>query len=1021
MQNKSAIWLFTILLTIAALYILSFSVVSSNFETKAETYVNGMYADSLNSEHPGDSDKVSEKLRLLKDEYLRDSAKVQVVPIIGLTYEQVKQKELNLGLDLRGGMSVTLEVSLPDLVNALSSKDPTPAFQNALKEAKTMQQSDDADYITLFERAWGQQNTDVELWRIFHKQETKELFPARSTDDEIFATLRSEAEQAIDNTENIIKKRIDQFGVAQPTVQKQSFTGRIVVELPGVKDREGITKKLKSTANLEFWNVYRTQEVFQSFVAANNALALSINPELFEEDAKDTTNVVDDAVDAATDAIDDLTQTLEGDTLNELLEPEESDETAAADDISDEERRKRSPLFSKLSINQVGNSCVAGYAIESDMDDVTRMLKMDEVKGNLPQNLRLLWGASPENTTDDGQDVYALYMIKDDNNGKPRLDGSSIVDARAEFDFGEPIVTMAMDAAVGTPTWRDMTEKAAADSKRPIAVVMDSLVYSAPSVNEPIANGRSQISMGGNRPVNEKLEDAQGLASLLKAGSLPAPAKIVDEYSVGPSLGQANINSGLISFLIALMVILVYMVFYYKGAGLVSNVALIANLFFLLGALASLGASLTLPGIAGIVLTIGMAVDANVLIYERIREEMRNGKGLTVAVKEGYGKAYSAIIDANITTLLTAIILFSFGSGPIQGFATTLIIGIFTSLFSAIIITRLIFFSRLEKKQPISFWTNMTKDWFTKMNYQFVTKRKLFYAISGTVIALGIGSMYINGLNYGIDFEGGSSFTVAFEEVIDDASLRTSMQDAFKEGGQKGNPTIQAIGNSGAKYKIATAFMKTVEADDKDEQVMAALNSGLSSFGKYEIEEEIKVDPTISDDFRRGARNATILSLIVIFLYIFLRFRKWQYGVGALIAMIHDVLIVLSLFSLFKGILPFSMEVNQAFIAAILTVIGYSINDTVVVFDRIREYLRENKKGDDKEVINNALNSTLSRTINTSLSTFVVLLTIFIFGGDDIRGFSFALMIGVVVGTYSSIFIATPSVIDMSKSARVEN
>lgn len=984
-----------------------------------------MYSDSLHALHPNDPDLVDEELRSLSDKYLRDSAKVQVVPIIGLTYEEVKQKELNLGLDLRGGMSVTLEVSLPDLVIALSDNDPTPVFRKAVAEAKLMQQSDDADYITLFERSWGDQDSPVELWRIFHKQETKELFPARSTDDEIFATLRSEAVQAIDNTENIIKKRIDQFGVAQPTVQKQSFSGRILVELPGVKDREGITKKLKSTANLEFWNVYRTQEVFQSFVAANNALALSNNPELFEEDAKDSTEVATDVADAAAEAVEELTEVLAGDSLDELLDPNDlidpsEGDLDTADDISDEERRKRSPLFSKLSMNQQGNSCIAGFSVESDMDDVTRMLRSSEVRGNLPQNLRLLWGAQPENTTDDGQDVYALYMIKDDNNGKPRLDGSAIVDARAEFDFGEPIVTMAMDAAVGTPTWRDMTEKAAADSKRPIAVVMDSLVYSAPSVNEPIANGRSQISMGGNRSVNDKLKDAQGLASLLKAGSLPAPARIVDEYTVGPSLGQANIDSGLISFLIALLVILVYMVFYYKGAGLVSNIALIANLFFLIGALASLGASLTLPGIAGIVLTIGMAVDANVLIYERIKEEMRNGKGLGAAVKDGYGKAYSAIIDANITTLLTAIILFAFGSGPIQGFATTLITGIFTSLFSAIIITRLIFFNRLEKKKSISFWTNITKDWFTKMNYQFVAKRKIFYVVSGVIILAGIGSMATRGLDYGIDFEGGSSFTIAFDDQVDDGKLRESMAVAFTEDGVKGNPKIQSIGNTGAKYKIATTFLIKDDSVDKDERVIAALESGLADFGDYEKEEVIKVDPTISDDFRRGARNATILSLIVIFLYIFIRFRKWQYGVGALIAMVHDVLIVLSLFSLLYGVLPFSMEINQAFIAAILTVIGYSINDTVVVFDRIREYLGENKKGDDKVIINNALNSTLSRTINTSLSTFIVLLTIFIFGGNDIKGFSFALMIGVVVGTYSSIFIATPSVIDMSKSRQVE-
>jgi SecD/SecF fusion protein len=655
------------------------------------------------------------------------------------------------------------------------------------------------------------------------------------------------------------------------------------------------------------------------------------------------------------------------------------------------------------------------------MEEVERLLATDEVIASLPRDIKLLWGAQPENRNDEGKDIYALYMIQDKDGGKPPLDGSCIVDARSDFDMGDPIVSMTMDATTGTPIWADLTTKASADNNRPIAIVMDNLVYSAPHVNDPITNGRSQITMGGNLNVNDKLKESQSLSGLLKAGSLPAPAKIVDEYTVGPSLGQENINSGLISFVIALLVILVYMIFYYKGAGVVSNIALIANLFFLIGALASLGAALTLPGIAGIVLTIGMAVDANVLIYERIREEMRHGKGVGAAIKDGYKKAYSAIIDANITTLLTAVILYTFGSGPIQGFATTLIIGIFTSLFSAIVITRLIFFNRLEKKKNITFSTNLTKDWFTKLDFQFVKKRKLFYVISSLIVVGGIISLSFRGLDYGVDFEGGSSFTVVFEEEVNDQDLRNSLSEAFTDDGVAGNPTVQSVGSSGAKYKIVTDYMINSEDLDRDEKVRSALTLALSDFGEYITEAEIKVDPSISDDFRRGARNATVFSLVVIFLYIFFRFRKWQYGLGALLAMIHDVLIVLSLFSIFYGILPFSLEVNQAFIAAILTVIGYSINDTVVVFDRIREYLKEHIKDDDKTVINRALNSTLSRTINTSLSTFVVLLTIFIFGGNDIKGFAFALMVGVVVGTYSSLFIATPTVIDFSKSVRTSD
>jgi SecD/SecF fusion protein len=512
------------------------------------------------------------------------------------------------------------------------------------------------------------------------------------------------------------------------------------------------------------------------------------------------------------------------------------------------------------------------------------------------------------------------------------------------------------------------------------------------------------------------LAEAEDLAGLLKAGSLPAPARIVDEVSVGPQLGEENIKAGLSSFVIALLVVLAYMMFYYRGAGLVSNIALIANLFFLIGALASLGAALTLPGIAGIVLTIGMAVDANVLIYERIREEMRGGKGLMVALKEGYSKAYSAIIDANITTLLTAFVLYSFGSGAIRGFATTLIIGIFTSLFSAIVLTRLIFFSRLENKKNITFYTEATKNWFTNTSIDFIGKRRRFYVLSALVIAGGVFSLMSRGLNQGVEFSGGTTFDISFAEAVDPEAVRGALSAAFTEDGVPGNPLVQTK-DSAEKLRIMTNFMIESEAEDVDEQINAALASGLASIGTdYTVDMYNKVDSTISDDFRSGAQNATIFSLIIIFLYIFFRFRKWQYGLGALVAMIHDVIIVLSVFSIFWGILPFTMEIDQAFIAAILTVIGYSINDTVVVFDRIREYvgLYGNKKGEE-ELMNSALNSTLSRTINTSLSTFVVLLTIFLFGGDNIKGFVFALMVGVVVGTYSSIFIATPSVLDFSK------
>ena len=975
MQNKSAVILFTILLALAALYVLSFNWVANRYEKVALSYGQSV-ADSLIDAGAYTDSQFDSLATANQRKFLRDSANAEIYPVFGQTYQEVKEQELNLGLDLKGGMSVTLEVSIADLVVALSDYSDQPNFVAAIQRAKDLQKEANDDYITLFERAWNEQKADLELWRIFNNPENKDLFPAKSTNDEVFDILRNEAEQAINNTENIIRKRIDQFGVAQPNVQKMSFSGRILVELPGVDDRDRVRKQLKATANLEFWETLYTDEVINQLGAANDAIAKALNPKIYAKAdslAKDTT-----------------------------LEP-----------LTAEEQALRSPLFAILQPNFTSRNPVVGFAREGDVEDINALLERPEAKQALNSNLRLLWSAKPQ----DG--VVQLYAIRDDSGkGKAKLTGKTIVDARVGYDqIGDVIVNMTMDSE-GTAIWGKMTEEAAADNKRPVAVVMDKMVYSAPNVQTAITSGRSQISFGTATTTEEKLQEAEDLAGLLKAGSLPAPAKIVDEVSVGPQLGEENINAGMWSFAIALLVILIYMIFYYKGAGLVSDIALIANLFFLIGALASLKAALTLPGIAGIVLTIGMAVDANVLIYERIKEEMRGGKGLALAIKDGYSRAYSAIIDANITTLLTAVVLYAFGSGAIRGFATTLIIGIFTSLFSAIVLTRLIFFSRLEGKKAISFYSNLTKDWFTNTTIKFIEKRKIFYVVSALVIAGGIASLATRGLNYGVDFSGGTTFDITFNEDIDINKIRTNLSDAFTENGTKGNPIVQTK-ETARDIRVMTNFMIDSDADNVDEQINNSLEEGLSPLVQgtdYRIGRYNKVDSTISDDFRRGATYATIFSLIVIFLYIFFRFRKWQFGAGALIAMIHDVLVVLSLFSIFWGVLPFTMEIDQAFIAAILTVIGYSINDTVVVFDRIREYIGlHSKTKTDSEIINSALNSTLGRTINTSLSTFVVLFTIFLFGGDNIKGFVFALMAGVVVGTYSSIFIASPAVLDFTK------
>ena len=977
MENKFAIQFFTIILSLATIYTLSFNFAAKNFEKLAQEH--GEYvADSLwDSASAISWEEIAE---LETKRYLRDSVKAQAHPF-GASYKEVKENELKLGLDLQGGMSVTLEVSIPDLLISLSDYSTNSDFRTALANA-TANESDAAgvDYISLFAAEWDKvvaekgYNKDV-LWSVFNTSENGQLFPINSSDEDIIATLRREADIALDNTENIIRKRIDRLGVAQPNVQKLQ-NGRILVELPGVDDKDRAKKQLKSTANLEFWPVLFNSEVYNKIKGAEIAYANSINPKFYGENAP-------------------------------------ADST-----LTPEQLGSKYSIQSKIILLDPARniSNIVGLAHMDNRADILETLNNPLIKETIGEDVKFAWSSIPDANN---PQMYSLYALKDESRrGKAQLSGKSIIQANQGYDqYRKVVVSMSMDD-YGTGVWASMTEKCVQDNNRAVAVVLDNLVYSAPSVRSAINNGRSEITLGSNKPKAAQVAEAQDLAGLLKAGSLPAPAKIVDEVIVGPQLGQKNIDRGLMSFLIALVVVLLYMIFYYKGAGLVSNVALIANLFFLVGALAALGAALTLPGIAGIVLTIGMAVDANVLIYERIREEMRHGKGLALAVKDGYSKAYSAIIDANLTTLLTAIVLYSFGSGSIKGFATTLIIGIFTSLFSAIVITRLIFFSRLERKQNISFSSNITKNWLTNSNIDFIGKRKMTYGLSIVIILLGIGSLMSKGLKYGVEFTGGRTFDVAFAEDVNIDEVRDALSVAFTENGTPGNPTVQKKEESN-ELRVMTNYLKDSKIQEVDTKFAAARDGALAQFGEFTLPLENKVDPSISDDFRWRAKLATVFSLIIIFLYIFFRFRKWQFGLGALLATTHDVLIVLSVFSIFWGILPFTMEIDQAFIAAILTVIGYSINDTVVVFDRIREYLGlYGGKREDKQLVNDALNSTLSRTINTSLSTFVVLLTIFIFGGENIKGFVFALMIGVLVGTYSSIFIATPSVLDFSEKLK---
>jgi len=1034
MQNKGAIWIFTILLIFACLYQLSFSWVSSGFESKAAEQAVFQADSAMKTMQVDQASEASTRDSLetfYTDKYLKDNGNEVIYPGLGKTYQECKESEINLGLDLKGGMSVTLEVSIPDLIVNLSDNDEDPTFNEAIKNAKAALKASNEDFITLFEREFNKLDANARLSIIFAGYENQK-FPREASNEEVIEILREEAKVAINNTEMILRSRIDKFGVAQPTLQKLQFSGRILVELPGVKDKERVRALLQSTANLEFWETYNNSEAFPYLEQANQKLSQIIYPDLANGDVgndsastepSDTTNletaeIVQDSIGQNNDSLDldDPFAALEAgnDSIDDGLD-------AIEDEQDDAEFKMRNPLINndmlQPSVFQNNNGQVVftqgarvGFCKESNKKAVDKYLAMPEVQAILPNDMMLLWSSKPE--PNGYYELYALQIPRG-TNGKPKLDGSVISDARQDFSIQQEVQVIMDMKGEGPEIWRQMTAKAAeGNPKRAIAIVLDSAVVSAPTVNEEIGGGTSTITMGSG-DLNNLIKEAEDLANILEAGALPAPARIIEESIVGPSLGEENIQTGLMSFILALIVVLLYMAFYYSGAGLIADIALVANLFFLIGSLASIQAALTLPGIAGIVLTIGISVDANVLIYERIRDELRHGKMLKSAVSEGYSKAYAAIIDANITTLLTAIVLFIFGTGPIKGFATTLIIGIFTSLFSAIFITRLIITWRLEKGKKISFSNKITENILVNANFGFIAKRKVFYMISALIIAAGVYSMATRSFNLGVDFTGGRSFVVAFDQEVNTEEMKKALGDAFDD-----EPQVKTYGDDHT-VKITTNYLVNDQSLESDSIVENRLKAGLASIDMRPLDDSIgeqrKVDPTISDDIQTSSIYAIMISLIIIFLYILLRFRKWQFGLGAILALTHDVLIVLGLFSILYDRLPFTLEIDQAFIAAILTVVGYSINDTVVVFDRIREFLRERKRDESKKVVNDALNSTLSRTINTSLSTFVVLLMIFIFGGTSIQGFVFALMIGVIVGTYSSLFIAAPSVVDLSK------
>lgn len=1034
MQNRNIIWVFTILLTLACLYQLSFTWVTSGVEKGAKEF-----AESEASQYVGSDSSVRATVgnaeylvstqeerdvfqKAVLENYLINKTNESVYPIFGHTYKYCKDNELAKGLDLEGGMSVTLQVSIPDMVSNLAGRYASRSsfakpYEAAFAVFTTAE--NEKEFVDLFEEKFNEINPEESLAEIFKFKDEDGNKLTNISNEEVIAMLREKAAGALDKTETVISSRVSGLGLSQPSIQKNQSKGTITIELPGVKDKERARNLLQSTAKLEFWHTYKNTEVGNAvYEKLNDIISRTMYPgylDSVENAAKDTNAPAELALDSDS--------TVAGDSSTIVSDDSVSNDPFAnlSADEQQEMFRKTSPLSARLypfadQESQWMEGAVLGYAKITDTAEVNAFMKLSAVQNavsSISRDLAFMWESKAAGSTEDGTPLLNLYLIKKTKSGIPELDGEEVESARQDFDpmTRKPMVSLQFKNA-GAIAWADLTEQSAKDETG-IAITLDNKVFSSPVASGKIEGGRTQIT-GGSFNGADGIKEAKDLANILKAGALPAPAKIVDESVVGPTLGAENVQAGLWSFAGALLLVLVYMIFYYSKAGAVADLALITNIFFIFGTLASLGAALTLPGIAGIVLTIGMSVDANVLVFERIREELRNGRGKRQAIEEGYSKALSAILDANITTLLTAIVLGYFGHGAIQGFAITLIIGIFTSLFSALIISRLIFSYMIDRKKDISFSTSITKNLFLNMKVPFIKKRKVFYIISGLIIAGGIFSLVSRSLDYGVEFTGGRTYKVKFENEVNFQEVRDNLAVSFGD-----MPEVKMIDN---RYKalITTQYMLGDKTSEGSAKVETKLNEGLKDISAYEIIESRQVDSNISAGFKTSSIKAVLISLLIIFLYIVFRFRKWQFGLGALLAMFHDVLIVLSLFSIGWGRFPFAMEINEAFIAAILTVVGYSINDTVVVFDRIREFLTDRRSGKPAEVINEALNSTLSRTVNTSVTTFLVLLIIFLFGGDSIKGMTFALMVGVVVGTYSSLCIATPSVIDFTKSFRKE-
>ena len=996
MQSKGAIRFVTIVLALACIYQLSFTAVTSIIEKNAQNYAERK-ASSFDVSKVSAEDKayVLDSVRKYESRWYTDSISTEKV-FFGLTYKDVKAKEISLGLDLKGGMNVMLQVQLEDLVKALADGNQDPAFLQAMAIAKERTVKEHGDFITHFEVAWKEVGSGKRLSQIFGAYEMRDRIRPESTDEQVIAVIREDADAAIANSFNVLRNRIDRFGVASPSIQRLGNTGRILVELPGVKEPERVRKLLQGTASLEFWTTFENSEIYLFLAEANQTLGALAEAE--EPSKKAETSVVESEINAQND----------------------NAEFAAY--------KKANPLFAVLQPSQSQRGACIGYANAADTSKVNALLR--KTKDMFPAEFRPMWSVKPVKGMG-ADNIFELVAIKaSSRDGKAPLDGSSVTDARVSYNSqngGNPTVSMSMNAE-GANTWARLTKD---NIGKQIAIVLDGTVYSYPVVNTEITGGNSEISG------NFDIEEATDLTNVLKSGKLPAPATIVQEQVVGPSLGAESIRAGLISFIIAFLLVLLYMILFYRGAGFVADIALLTNVLFLFGTLAAFGATLTLPGIAGLVLTLGMAVDANVIIYERIKEELKAGKGLSKAITDGYKNAYSAIIDGQVTTLLTGIVLAVFGSGPIKGFATTLIIGIVTSVITSIFVTRIIIDDRVNKGKNITFENKFTANFLKNTKVDFIKARKYSYIVSGVLILISLGSIFFKGFTYGVDFTGGRTYVVRFDKPVSAEDVRTATLSVFNEVAaadeniKNASVEVKQFGGD-SQMKITTSYKYEDESTAVDKEIEGMLYTALKGFfvddltfdqftstldNPNGIISSDKVGAAIANDIKRNAIISVIIALFVIFAYIAWRFKGWTWGVGGVVSLAHTAIILIGFFSLFTGILPFNLDVDQTFIAAILTIIGYAINDNVVIFDRIRENLSLHPNADFKTTVNQAVNATLTRTVNTSVSTLLPMLAIAIFGGESIRGLSVALCLGICIGTYASIMIGTPIMTDCTLAA----